>query len=88
MKRIKYNLIKKVFVHKAETPGWENTPGNAVAIKCADADLEVNLAMARAEAYEEPVVEDLNEPEIPADPSDEVTTNDMADAILEGVNDV
>lgn len=88
MKLIKYNLIKRVNVGSRENPVWENQPGSAVEIECDDALLDANLAIARAEAYEEPIVEDINEPEVPADPSDEVTTNDMADAILEGVNDV
>lgn len=76
MKQIKYNLITKVLTITEDSSYWEDAPGNAVVIKCADADLDAALVVARKEAYEEPIVEDIEEP------AHEATTDDVLNALL------
>ena len=62
-KIIKYNLVEEVNIGTEEEPIIERRKGAGVEIPCTEDVLESNLAMARKEAYEEPIVEPSNEPE-------------------------
>lgn len=64
MKIVKYNLAEEVNIGTAEEPKIERRKGAAVAIECTADTLDANLAIARAEAFEEPIVEDDGQPEI------------------------
>ncbi len=64
MKTIKYNIAEEVNIGTAEEPKIERRKGAPVEIPCLDADLEYTLAIARKEAFEEPIVEDDGQPEI------------------------
>ena len=76
MKIIKYNLVEEVNIGTEEEPIIEKRKGAPVEIPCTEDVLESNLAMARKEAFEEPIVEPCELP----DP--EPTTDEILNALL------
>lgn len=86
-KIIKYNLIEEVNVGTEEEPIIERRKGSPVEIPCTADNLESNLAMARKEAFEEPIVEPSDEPEI-YQPTESERLEALEAALLEmmGVN--
>lgn len=82
MKIIKYNMIAEVEVNVGteDEPIYEiqKQKGTPVEIRCGADALESNLAVARAEAYEEPIVENDGQP----DPVPEPTTDEILNALL------
>ena len=82
MKIIKYNLIEEVNIGTEEEPIIEKRKGAPVEIPCTEDILESNLAMARMEAFEEPIVEDDGVEEI-YQPSDKERIEALEMALLE-----
>ena len=78
MKIIKYNLAEEVNIGTEEKPIIERRKGAPVEIPCTEDVLESNLAMARNEAYEEPIVEDDGQP----DPVPEPSADEILNALL------
>lgn len=81
-KLIKYNLVEEVNVGTGEEPIIEKRKGAPVEIPCTEDVLESNLAMARKEAFEEPIVEDDGQPET-YQPSIQEQLDAQAAAIME-----
>lgn len=89
MKIIKYILAVKTNIGTKEEPVWEISKGGRVKLKCTESNLEANEAIAKREAYNgEYTIEDdgLPDPETPE--AEDLTADEMAAAILEGVNEV
>lgn len=82
MKIIKYNLIEEVNIGTEEEPIIEKRKGLPVEIPCTEDVLVSNLAMARMEAFEEPIVEDNGVEEI-YQPSDKERIEALEAALLE-----
>lgn len=89
MKIIKYYLAVKTNMGTKEEPVWEVSKGGRVKLRCSESNLEANEAIAKREAYNgEYTIEDdgLPDPETPE--AEDLTADEMAAAILEGVNEV
>lgn len=64
MKIIKYDLLNEINVGTIDNPIIEKHKGLPVTISCTSDTLEQTLAIARKEAYEEPIVEDDGQVEV------------------------
>lgn len=89
MKIIKYQIVQSTVNH-----GTEENPNLEVILlpkeRCSDeANLERNIAIVKKEAYRgEYTVEDDVQPDPETPESEDLTADEMATAILEGVNEV